>query len=237
VSTSGGWRKVQVIGRLRQVLFPPRCINCAAEASRQLNVKQLFTSTDDDDDETWTVETIAVPVCHACSAKHQAELRPPSISDALWPAIRTEAALPMAFSSLTAFFFVAEMMKSVAKGHLRTAAILGIPVTLFGLIAYGCWIPVRDRLRRFRLPQPTTVTSSFTFSRDQSKLFEPPRRTFRFRMPEVAEAFIQVNSDTLWDPRSAMAASASTKRIILYGLLIFGFVLFLVGYSIKDWIM
>ena len=218
-------------------MFPAFCINCAAEASQTVRMHQLFTSIDDDNNETWEVSSVDVPLCSACAAMHTAQLKPVPLLDRLWPAFRTELALPLFFSGCTALFFVGEMMKSFLKGNFTSMWVRGIPVAIFTLIAYACWLPIRGRVRRFGLPPPTTISDCFTFSTDRSRLFEPSRRRFQFRNQNFAEAFVTANQGKLWDRRSPQAASALTKRTILYGLLIVAAVLFF-GWSVyQEWFM
>src|SRR5205809_6126962 len=110
-----------------------------------------------------------------------------------------------------------------------------IPVAFFGLIAGVLGKQILNRSSRYRVPPDTSVSSSFTFTRDRKKMFEPSRRRFQFRNELFAEAFTEVNRDKLWDPRSALAGNAATKRALVYAFAIAAGAVFVLWSIWNDW--
>jgi len=221
VQPSTGWRKVEVTGPLHQIKFPPICINCAAASSQTARIERLFSWGDEHEpDEISEVAVVNVPMCAACASRHWQEFKPIPFLDRLWPALKTERTIAFIFPFLTFLFFGWKALSFFFRAKFIMALGMMIPVVLFGLIAGVLGKQLLDRAQSYGVPANTSVSGCFTFSRDRKKLFEPPRRRFRFRNAGFAEGFIDANRGNLWDPRSAAAANASTKRVVLLGLLI-----------------
>ena len=58
------------------------------------------------------------------------------------------------------------------------------------------------------------------FTDDRSDLFETEHRTYNFRNPEFAAAFIELNKTRIWQPDGRRARVAQRKRKIAY--IVFG---------------
>jgi hypothetical protein len=186
-----------------------------------VRVERLFAWSDEDSsDETWEVARVNVPLCAECTKRHWQEFKPVPFLDRLWPALKSERTIAFIFPFLTFLFFAWKMLSFFFAAKFSSALTMMIPVGLFGLIAGMLGKQILDQSHRYGIAANTSVSGCFTFSRDRKKLFEPSRRRFRFRNEAFAQAFANLNQDRLWDPRSGAAASASTKRVIFYGLLI-----------------
>ena len=82
-------------------------------------------------------------------------------------------------------------------------------------------------------PPGTSTTSAVIFSGVRNELFEPGGNGFQFKNEKVGNAFAEANQTRLWSSRS-IAASASTKRTIVYGLGVAAIVIVVVYSLIND---
>ncbi len=77
-------------GSARDAAFPPMCPNCGGAADKAIACSKVFRRADEDS-VSYLVETVAVPFCDACIARHRAQEQRPSWFELLRTRLRIDA--------------------------------------------------------------------------------------------------------------------------------------------------
>lgn len=217
-------------GRPSWLAMPTSCANCAATADGRLSIEKVFRRDGGPDSGvSYVISAAQVPFCSRCVAHHQVEAVSVSPLQRVLLCFRQPVIISALLMGAFAIFLAPPALDAALSGSgLGGLIFLGI-VLLFGLIAAASGFAAFEQSRRHAVVPLTSVTSAFDFTDDQSELFDRERRTYRLRNSTFAEAFIDANRHSQWDPRSARAAAGHRGRIALLIVFAVAAVVMLVG--------
>ena len=219
---------VTLNGRPSQLAMPGCCANCGSPAGSLLRIEKVFRRDAVDEGANYVVGAAQVPFCRLCIARHRAEVVTVSPPQRMLLCFRQPIIISALSMGAMALFLAPQALEAVLGGNGVGGLFLGI-VLLFGLIAAASGYAAFQLSRRHAVVPPTSVTSAFDYTDDQSELFDGGRRTYRLRNPTFAEAFGYANERRRWDPRGARAAAGHRGRIALIILIVVAAVVMLVG--------
>lgn len=195
---------VAVIGRLRDIAFPPVCVNCAQPASARMPVHKTISYGEDGGLlPSRYVESVAPLFCQTCIEISQ-RARP---SDPTLPFKRILRGwilwLPIAATFAAGSWALDASFPAIWR--------IGLAAFFWSLTAWCCSSLWRQT-RYLAVPPPDSVTSAIYFSPNQSRTFEPQWRKFTFRNPDYAEQFRRANQRRLWSSTHPAAQRAIALR-------------------------
>jgi hypothetical protein len=195
----------ELIGAPRKLAFPQACASCGTPAGRRIRVEKVFRREHGEQPATFAVVGVDVPFCTTCTARHRSEVKHLPAGQRMLTLLRSVLLVPAAGFSIVALTLVAPLANRVADGNWHDAlSFLGL-VAGFGALGLACaWTAMRQS-HRYRVTEPTSVTSAFDFSDDLSETFERERHSYQLRSPRFAEAFVAVNASRVWDSRGRSA--------------------------------
>lgn len=169
-----------------------------------------------------------MPFCESCQEQHRRELPVVSPWARFRLACRSEMMIAAAVIGLTSLFFLKEaVIKLVVRGTYASWFLMAFAGVL-GLMAWLSWRAAYRATNYLTVGRPTSISSAFDFSDDQSELFEGERRTYTLRNRAFAEAFRTGNRDLTWSPDSPAAQTAARRRKIVY---------FVLGAAVFVWVI
>ena len=211
--------QVRLAGPLAGLVFPALCANCGASAQQKGQVAKAFMRTGGSDRlRQYEIARVDVPFCDTCLARHRSELEPLTSGQRLASLLGSELSWPGLGLAALGTFFAVETSGKILRDPAASWPIVALLVFLFG----AAWLALGAAWRkgeRFRIPAPTSVSSSFDFGDDQSNDFGSYPRTYSLRSAEFANAFADLNegaSEELLGPR----LKARTSRNFIVGLLL-----------------
>jgi len=202
-------RFVEIAGSLKELELPPECANCGNATSESLEVARGFRragKSGDSSSDRFVIARVWVPFCPPCTMQHLAEVRPIEPFQRLLLACRARSALGApAFGAL-----------AVLAAYMATRSVSStLPLALTALFVLLSWVSVRvayAETEHLAVPPPTSVTSAFDFTDDQSGLFEREHRTVTLRNAVFADAFLLRNTTRIWNPENPANRKGGWRR-------------------------
>lgn len=214
--------------------FPNQCPNCGQAANVPLATEKVFVRNFRAHSDDRVLVRFHIPYCHACAIAHEHE-SPGRNQRLLRRLLRRGGGafyLLIAGLGITCLSWF-DPFGNVAPFPLwqRVLVPLGVLSAAAVLFAIALW-----ETRHMASVPPTSITSAVEFTDRLSWDFEPSWRQFRFRRPEYASTFRELNRDRLWVPTSAEAqrsermgrAYRRVERIIVRAA-IAAFLIWLIG--------
>lgn len=185
-------KAVELTGAPRKLAFPQACASCGTPAGRRIPVEKVFERG-----ERHTVVRVDVPFCMTCLQRHREEAKHLPASQQLLTLVRSALLIPAIALALAAVVLFAPLADSVAAGAWDDALVYFGIVGGFGVLGIGLGVVALRRSHRFRVTEPTSVTSAFDFTDDLSRNSERERHGYTMRNPRFAEAFVAVNASKI----------------------------------------
>jgi hypothetical protein len=203
---------IELTGAPRKLAFPQACASCGTPAGRRIPVEKVFERPRADQPARYAVVRVDVPFCMTCLKRHRDEAKHLPPSKQVLSVLRSILLIPAAGFVITALVLIGPFVHRVAVGNWRSALLFFGLVVGFGLLGIGCGVAALRQSHRYRVAEPTSVTSAFDFTDDLSELFERERHNYLLRNPRFAEAFVAVNATRVWDRQSRSARSGGRGR-------------------------
>jgi hypothetical protein len=221
---------VTLNGRPSRLAMPTCCANCASTAVGRLPIEKVFRrDAGADDGMRYVISTAEVPFCPRCLARHRLEAATVSPLQRVVLCFRQPVILSALVMGGFAVFLGPPALDAAFSGSGLGGPIFLSIVLLFGLIAAASGFAAFQLSRRHAVVPPTSVTSAFDYTDDQSELFDRERRTYRLRNPTFADAFVDANRHSQWDPSSARATAGHRGRIVLLIVFAMATIFILIG--------
>jgi len=187
-------RVVDLTGAPHKVAFPQACANCGTTAGRRLRIEKVFHRKRRDGRERHAVVRVDVPFCTTCIERHRSEVKQLPPGQRALSLLRSVLLIPAAGFTITALVLLRPLAHRVADGNWHAAVTFLVLVAGFGMAGVLCaWTALRHS-HRYRVAEPTSVTSAFDVSDDLSQRFERERHSYELRNTRFAEAFVAVNA-------------------------------------------
>jgi len=223
-------RIVTLNGRPSRLAMPTCCANCASTAVGRLPIEKVFRrDAGADSGVSYVISTAQVPFCPSCVARHQHEAVTVSPLQRVMLCFRQPVIISALVMGAFAVFLGPPALDAAFSGSGPGGLIFLGVVLLFALIAVASGLAAFHESRRHAVMPPTSVTSAFDYTDDESELFDRERRTYRLRNSIFADAFVDGNRHSQWDPSSARATAGHRGRIVLLIVFAVAAVFMLVG--------
>jgi hypothetical protein len=238
-------KRVRIAGDIADVRFPAECARCTAPPAGALAVTKMFRRVPSESPAYHVYATVRVPFCRDCLAAHERERVPPDprVLRKLrnrWLVRCLPYVIPIAVILYMIGQFVPAALRGLAGGNLTSAMIYPGVVIFFGvlllmfvrlvlaarrdLVADYDGYPHGQYVEFVRGPlgitcvipgPPTSTLAAVDFGDEESELFEPDKRSFRFTNHVVREHFAELNAELVWRKNSPRARRARLARRVL----------------------
>jgi hypothetical protein len=209
-------------GAPRKLAFPQACASCGRPAGRRLRVEKVFTHAHGSGPATYRVVGVEVPFCTACVERHRTEVKHLAPVQGIVSLLRSVLLIPAVGFVLVALALIPAVGHSVADGNWsRVWLFLGL-VLGFALVGILCARAAVRQTHRYRVTDPTDVTSAFDFTDNLSAKFERERHNYELKNNRFAEAFVAVNASRIWHGEQRRSRSVDRGRAVALWLVLSG---------------
>ncbi len=201
---------MQLTGSPGKLAFPAVCARCGAPAGRRIRVEKVFSRSDGDLRTAYAVLRTDVPFCLTCTSKHRSEATGRPFGERVVSLFRSALLVPALGFAMAALWSLLQVIDHVGSGEsaLRFAGLFAG----FALLALVCTRAALRRTHRYRVAEPSSVTSAFDFTDDLSEMFERERHDYRLANPVFGDAFVAVNASRVWHSDSGRARAGDRGR-------------------------
>jgi len=189
---------VELAGAPRKLAFPQACASCGTPAGRRLRIEKVFQRERRDQPDRYAVVGVDVPFCTTCIERHRSEVRHLAPVQGLLSLLRSVLLIPAGVFLVVALVLILPLFHKVADGNWHDVWIFLALVAGFGVLGLACARAALHQSHRYRVTEPTSVTSAFDFSDNLSGRFERERHSYRLLNARFADAFVAVNASRVW---------------------------------------
>lgn len=217
---------VKLVGPVHRLRWPNVCVSCGAGSSERVPATRVFdrdwrftpATRSPDTFRILAVQTIEVPVCHACAVRHRQQARPVGLLGTVLSAMATAWLIPVLVAVLGVLFHLPAGLLGPASAFAPAAGTRG-QAAAFALAAV-CFAGVAwHQTRHRRVTPPTVVTQAFDFSDDLAGIGGVSHRVYGMENALFARAFRDANHDRVWT-EACRERSARRERLVAAALLL-----------------
>ncbi len=208
---------VEIAGPVRRIVFPDLCACCGRlPARKRIKIEKAFEHWTHyaESYSWWEYTSVRVPFCSICAEQHgmrDQRLSPPA---RLLLIFQTWTAIPMLGGAAFALYFFLQSVE-----HPQSWIFTTVFAAVFTLIGLGSALAGWRATHHRAIPRPTSISASFSFSEDLSKMLEPQRRIFHLQNSAFAAAFVGANRSRIWNPAGPHAHIARSLRWVVLTML------------------
>jgi hypothetical protein len=201
---------VQLTGSPEKLAYPAVCARCGSPAGRRIRVEKVFSRSDGDLRTAYAVLRTDVPFCLSCTSKHRSEATGQPFGERVVSLFRSVLLVPALGFAVAALWSLLQAIDRLGGGEsaLRFAGLFAG----FALLTLVCTRAALRRTHRYRVAEPSSVTSAFDFTDDLSEMFERERHDYRLANPVFGDAFVAVNASRVWHSDSGRARAGDRGR-------------------------